>query len=166
MTDQVFIVSGLNPEQWESPGKDRFGGTAKSTALTNYQRAVAADLKRDYPDHEQIDGPCEIVFYIWRQLVTYEGERKRVRKNRVDATNVQKALEDAIQGVLIKNDREVLDVRTRIVEQATETEPFIIIVIREPRPVDPEVLALRRDFLVERDKPRPAFRDIKVEDVF
>lgn len=131
-----FTVRGVNPEPWTSPGVDvgrakgsgkLYGKLTKDTGLVVYQQAVADELKRCYPDHEPVLGPVEVGFYVWRQLATYEGESGKVQRNIVDATNMQKALEDAIEDVLIGNDREVVHPETWVMEQGPQVQPLILI---------------------------------------
>jgi Holliday junction resolvase RusA-like endonuclease len=129
-----FTVAGINPEPWQAPGvgTSRRGGkvvpvTFKSEALKSYQQDVKEALAEKYGAIEKATGPMTLGFYLWRQLTVYEGDNRKVHRNRADATNMQKALEDALQGVLFANDREVRFVQTYIVEQTAETRPFIAI---------------------------------------
>lgn len=130
-----FTIRGINAEPWTSPGigvgRGKGGGVygyaMKDGGLATYQSAIAGALMQQYPDHEPLLGECEVGFYIWRQLVVYEGEKKKVTRNKADATNMQKALEDALEGVLIGNDRDDVHVSTWLMEQTKETEPLILI---------------------------------------
>lgn len=68
-----------------------------------------------------------LTFYFHRtsESETRPNSRKRSKS---DATNMQKSLEDALQGVVIENDRDVLDVRSRIIEpDSIITEPFVVV---------------------------------------
>lgn len=126
---------GVNPEPWTAPTASvgRSGGRAfvrmhKSEALRVYQEAVKAEFRRLRPELEPTSAPIELTFVLWRQRTQYQDSAKRTRtKNAADATNMQKALEDALQGVLFENDRQVVSVCTRVMAQGIDVEPRIII---------------------------------------
>lgn len=130
MNDYWYVVH-LNTEPWAigplGVGKKNgkfFPYIGANAQLVGFQEAVKDELKDVSP---LPDGEYRLTFYIWRALDTYESVKKSVKKNMVDATNMQKGLEDALQGVLFDNDRKVRDIRTVIVEQSADTRPFIII---------------------------------------
>jgi Holliday junction resolvase RusA-like endonuclease len=79
------------------------------------------------------EGPVELSFFFWRQLTKYESVEsgRKISKQRADATNLQKALEDALQGIFFANDREVCRVTTTVVEQGAETVPRIVLCVKE-----------------------------------
>lgn len=138
-----WYAMDINPEPWTSPSVSvgRVNGKMvprvfKSGALATYQESVKDALHTNYPGLEPLAGPVGLEFYFWRQLVTYQGEKRKNRKNRVDATNLQKACEDAVQGVLIDNDRDVVEVASWVVEQAVDTQPLIVIHVK-PDPTPP-----------------------------
>lgn len=120
----TWFCIGINPEQWRvgplSVG--RRGGklypiAGRDQQLAAYQEAVREELGDRF---ELLTGPMRIRFYFWRQTEAYEREGKKLRRNEVDATNLQKALEDALQGVLFENDRDTRDIRSVIVEQGQD----------------------------------------------
>lgn len=122
----------LNPEPWSigtiSTGRKNgkvFGRMSPNHGLVAYQEAVRSELE----DVVSLPpGEYELVFYFWRQRIQYEtASGRKATKNQVDATNMQKALEDALQGVLIDNDRNVRDIRSVIVEQGTSVRPAVVI---------------------------------------
>lgn len=136
-----LTLPDINPEPWTAPGMGvkRFNGKMravafKSAALKAYQEAVGHAFEERYPDWAPLEGDVSLGLYLWRQLPTYEGSRGWVRKHTADATNLQKALEDALQGRLFANDRQVREVRTVVVEQGFETRPFIAIQIGQFEP--------------------------------
>lgn len=102
------------------------GRLSPDAQLQVFQEAVREELLDVDPlPPEQ---KYKLTFYIWRTIETYETPAgRRVTKKVVDATNIQKGLEDALQGILIGNDRDVADIRTVLVEQSAETKPFIAI---------------------------------------
>jgi Holliday junction resolvase RusA-like endonuclease len=130
LTTKVAI-RGINPEPWTSPsvsvgrknGKP-FPMVYKSAALRAYQEAIGEAVAGRTP----LVGPISLTFYLWRQLPAYTTDRQRkARKHEADATNLQKALEDALQGHLFENDRDCVHVQTWIMEQGHDTEPLIVI---------------------------------------
>jgi len=114
----------LNPEPW-AIGTVSYKRIAPNANLVAFQSAVK----------EELDGvemlPPEyrsIKFYFWRQQARYISMDDKIRsRNQADATNMQKALEDALQGVLFENDREVRKISSEIVEQGYDVEPCILI---------------------------------------
>lgn len=127
----TIIISDINPEPWTAPsvaiGRKKGGGlypqVYSSAALKAYQSAIRESLTKAPVEHDVV-----LRFYFWRQLPAYDTERaRRARKHEADATNLQKALEDALQGYMFKNDRQVQDVRSIIMEQAHGTRPMIVI---------------------------------------
>lgn len=131
MTKTYWYVLPLNAEQWAIGPLDlgRRGGKVypkigPNLQLVGFQNAVREVLAGE----EQLpDGQYSLTFYIWRSRDSYEGQTRRVTKSQVDATNIQKGLEDALQGTLFGNDRDVRDVRTVVVEQSADTVPRIVI---------------------------------------
>lgn len=136
LTPTWYVIDEINPEPWTASeaSAGRKDGKFKVTFYKNpglevYQNAIKADLALNYPDIEMIpdDTPFALEFYFSRQLEAGETERRKVRRNRADATNMQKALEDALQGVLYSNDRNVAAIRSQIVEQGPNVTPCILI---------------------------------------
>lgn len=133
-----YWIEGINPLPWTAPGIGvvRRGGkpvptTYKDGGLAAYQEAVRDALEDQVAGEtpETYAAPSVwLRFYLWRELPSYQGDgARRSTRNVADATNMQKALEDACQGVLFKNDRQVKDIATVIVEQSPTTQPFIVI---------------------------------------
>ncbi len=130
--NEFFIVIPINPEPWavgpigvtNKNGKPR-GFMGQNLQLRNYQDAVRPHIRNhlekidsDVAQFFPIKNTCRITMYFWRCLDEYVTTRKSSR-NWADATNMAKALEDAIQGVLIVNDRNNTQVSCAIVEQGT-----------------------------------------------
>jgi len=124
METRWFYVP-VNPEPWETGGLaiHRRGGKTfpvmtPSGRLEAYKEAVREELAA----YDQLPWrEYQLTFYFWRKLeasLTVESGR-RITPHQVDATNMQKALEDALQGVLISNDRDVRRIESVIVEQGT-----------------------------------------------
>lgn len=122
----------VNPEPWAvgSLGLGKKGGKFHPTISPNaqlvaFKQAIAEELE----ECEKLPpGEYELEFYFWRALDDYEtASGRRHRKHQADATNMQKATEDALQGVLIDNDRNVRRVTSEIVEQGPDVKPGIAV---------------------------------------
>jgi len=130
-----YGISEVNPIPWTAPNltTGRRGGKIvpmahSSEELRAYKSAIADAFIEQNPDVTPWEGDIELEFFLWRCLERDElVEARAVRHHRVDATNMQKALEDALQGLLYANDRNVRDIRTRIMAQGPEVEPFILV---------------------------------------
>lgn len=139
----VLQLEGINPTPWTAPevSVGRRGGRVfpqvhKKAELRTYQEAIKEELATAYTG-PVIISPVSIQFYFWRRIETYERtDGKSVRKHRADATNLQKALEDALQGIVIKNDNQVQHVSSTIVEEGDDVEPHITIVVSDESSVE------------------------------
>jgi Holliday junction resolvase RusA-like endonuclease len=121
----------VNPEPWEVPpfsvgrrNKKLVAVAGRSERLYAYQSAIKEELEALNP--VAIGGDIELQFYFWRQST---------EKVVADVTNLQKATEDALQGVLFDNDRQVKYVRSVIADQRPITNPCVVIGIQ---PFDPQ----------------------------
>lgn len=130
---KVFWVTGVNPQPWAVPRGNRFGGRPqKGGVLHTYQQAVKEQVSSfwEFGPFDK-DVPIALSFAFWRQIENEQDTAGRWHRGKVaDATNLQKALEDALQGVLFTNDRYIADIRSRIIEQGPYVEPKIGICIR------------------------------------
>lgn len=142
----IIVMKGLNPEPWTSPTASvgRKGGRVipqlhKNARLRNYQAAIKEMLeKQGMTPVYQNKEPVELHCFFWRQIERYETATGRKQsRHKADATNLLKALEDALQGFAFKNDSQVQLARSCIVEQKPETEPKIVVVVTYASP-DPE----------------------------
>lgn len=136
----------INPEPWAvgdiDIGRNKSGKmfprVAPNHQLVAFQQAVKEELTNEEAFPEDIKY-C-LTFYFWRRLDRYVDVSDRKRSAHVaDATNLQKGLEDALQGVLFKNDRDVTDIRSILVEQSESTHGRIIIRASESRGLEPHV---------------------------
>ncbi len=135
----VYSITGINPEPWVSPegaigrrnGK-MFVQFYKSSGLMSYQSAVMEEIRLQNGHlpiaHKPLEEDAQITFWLWRELA--QSDDKDSQRNVADATNMQKALEDALQGILYINDKRNIDIRTIIVEQSRTTYPNIQIEVR------------------------------------
>lgn len=138
---ETYHITGINPEPWVAPehGLGRKGGkvfvqTYKSSGLQSYQDAVKEEIVAQNGHLSDWSAAREerlqVTFWLWRTLDQSEVDSRRRTRNVADATNMQKSLEDALQGLLYKNDRLNVDVRTIVVEQSADTMPHITIEVR------------------------------------
>ena len=125
MTDEVYWYwLPINPEPWAigelgvgKRGKKAYPYMSPNKMLEAYQNAVREEL--DARDVQVLElGEYDVKFFFWRRLDEYElpSGRKSTR-HVVDATNMQKGLEDALQKYLIDNDRNVRRISSEIVAQ-------------------------------------------------
>lgn len=138
-----YVLHGLNPEPWRvgpaSAARNRdgkwFARIGPDSQLVAFQKAV-----KELLEHAswKIEGDIELRFYFWRKLDEYKTETRDSARHVADATNMQKATEDALQGVLMDNDRAVQRVQATIVEQTTNTSPRIVICIAKWGGLDPQ----------------------------
>lgn len=120
----------VNPEPWAVGPLSllRRGGRLAPTMGRNqqlhmYQQAVAEELANKYGTLPGAPlAPCyELDFWFWRNTE---------RANIADATNMQKATEDALQGLLLANDRDVVRVRSRVVAQGPDVAGAVVFRVR------------------------------------
>lgn len=177
MSYQWYIIDGVNPEPWAasqaSIGK-RNGKMIphfhKPEQLRQYQESVKDLFPEQNPHFTKLEGEIELIFYFWRQLPIYEvGEGKSTRQAaQADATNMQKALEDALQGILYENDKDVRSVRSVIVAQGNECSPCILIcagTYADSEELD-TVQDVRRTLAIPKPEATSNIRDIDVTDIF
>jgi len=101
--------------------------------LAAYQEAIREEMEGAY--REPLTGRQAVRFYFWRNQASYVTVSGRKHtKHEADATNMQKALEDALQGVLFDNDRDTWDIRSVIVEQGPEVFGKVLFSV-EPIPL-------------------------------
>jgi Holliday junction resolvase RusA-like endonuclease len=159
-----FLVEGINPEPWQASeaatGRAKGGKTFvrfhKPQGLTDYQEALKSEFRRRYPDIEPATGTAEVYFYFWRE-VNADSKAKVA-----DATNLMKAAEDALQGILYVNDKQNKNVHSFIVEQLADTEPMLLIGIRPFQPPPAEIFDVIDKLRESAPKPESNFRHIDV----
>lgn len=121
-------ITGINPEPWSAGTAYKRGphavGIAKDGKLRAYQDALIDEFPVQNPNQTMLDKndtKLDVSFYFWRQTAANGAV--------ADATNMQKATEDALQGLLYSNDRNNHKVSSTIMEQTPTTEPCIMIVV-------------------------------------
>lgn len=128
---------GFNPTPWAiGPlGLGRNKQTGKmipvigpNTSLVAYQEAVRSELIRQ--GAEMLPPDYSIRFRFSRQLEKYVSNAtgRNVTRNRADATNLQKATEDAMQGIMLNDDENVVCIQSRFAsKQSNDTDPWVLI---------------------------------------
>lgn len=142
----------LNPEPWAigPVGYARREGkmsayVGRNQQLDAYKEAVREGLKDLFPDEPMYEGLFTLTFFFWRNRAEYSTpQSETARKNEADGTNMAKATEDALQGVLFKNDKDVRRMTWTVVEQGPDVIPAVVVGI-EPyveRPLPDTVIQL------------------------
>lgn len=174
--DDWYLIEGINPEPWEAPqgsiGRAKGSGKQyvqmhKTSTQRTYQEAVSDYMKKQNPEMTLDNVALE--FFFWRDLpetlVISEKKDRKTRGHIADATNLQKSTEDALQGILFKNDNQVVQVRSVIMEQGRDVYPRILIHLFEPKV---ELDAILRADELRQDIPEQITneRDFDVEETF
>ena len=138
---EFFFIDGINPEPWQASQFARSGGKSpnvyKPEGLRAYQEAVRSEFVKRYGQPVPVEGECSVTFCFWRELASYNiGDDQKSLRQHADATNMQKATEDALQGLLYVNDSTVIHVESWVMAQGPDVNPGILIVFRKqpPRP--------------------------------
>lgn len=145
MHNQQWFVLDINPDPWAvGPlGVIRKNGAIRpfmgmNKQLDDFKKAVAEAVKSQNPT--KIKGKVKLTCIFWRQQSEYATYQARTaRKNEADATNLLKATEDALQGILFDNDRDNNDVRSIVAAQGPDVKPGIVICV-EPSSEIPDIL--------------------------
>lgn len=163
----TYQLIGINPQPWAIGPVNRSRGGAHvgpNLKLQNYQEEVRFELRQMAPIEEALyDGDVTLEFYFWRCLEKWEtGTGRKSGDHKADATNLQKGLEDALQGVIFKNDNQVRLIMSEIVDQSPDTKPGILIVMKKfwmptYMQMNGDVLA---EFLKEKDSARAVPLDL------
>lgn len=133
-----WFVVPLNPEPWAvgplSVGRRNgrpFPMMGRNQQLYHYQEAVRGELERQRAEllalNDEVDG-YELVFMFHQVLETWTSQSGRASQDKeADLTNLVKATEDAIQGVLIENDRAVRKQTNYVERSLAGATPYVVI---------------------------------------
>lgn len=135
-SDYQWFVLHVNPEPWTigpvmvgRKKKGVYGTIGRNQGLYAYQQTVKAAVSYSGP---MLEGSLELIMFFWRNRADYTTHQARtVRKNEADATNMGKALEDALQGVLYKNDKDVKINHNFVIEQGPAVTGKIVLGVRK-----------------------------------
>lgn len=131
-----FVYIDVNPEPWAvgplSVGKRNgkmFPIMGRNQSVHAFKEAVRDALEGKVTMLP--DGQYDVTFFFWRRLESYVGESgRKANAHWADATNMQKATEDALQGILFDNDRDVREIRSVIVDQGPDVIPGIAVQVQ------------------------------------
>lgn len=124
----------INPSPWAigkasaipNRGRKAFVKIAPDKALKAYQDAVRSKLAEAGAKPEP--GLYVMRFTFSRQLEQYVTVNGTQTGNAADTTNMQKATEDALQGLVIENDRQTISITGHLAsESKTSTIPYVVI---------------------------------------
>ena len=133
MSNQQWFVLSVNPYPWKVPpmsagrkGKALFVRAGRDEGLHTYKEAVKEQVELMSP--RMIEGAVKLRLWFWRNIPEYTTPQgRRARKHEADTTNLQKATEDALQGLLYANDKDVKDIHSILVEQSADTSSLLVI---------------------------------------
>lgn len=129
MSDNIaWFQLHVNPEPWAvgpvSIGR-RNGKMIPMIGRNQQMEAYKEAIKEELGTQEPLPGKYRLDFFFWRRLdVASSGDR---RQHQADGTNMAKATEDALQGVLIGNDRDVISASWTIVSQGADIAPGVLV---------------------------------------
>lgn len=128
-----WYILEINPDPWAigPVGYARRNGkmsayVGRNQQLDAYKKAVAEEMADVHP--VMLSGKIGLVLFFWRTIDVYEtSQAKAARSHEADNTNLQKATEDALQGILYKNDKDVVFNQTTMVDQSTTAPGRVVI---------------------------------------
>lgn len=147
-----WYLVDVNPEPWTvgTVGTGRRDGRitgfiSSDAQMVAFKEAVAESLVQG--SYRMREGDLSVTFYFYRRQSDYKtAGGPRHRKHIADATNMQKAAEDALQGILFENDRNNLHVESYVMEQGPEAKGlFVVSVGSFVRPALPRAVELSVD---------------------
>lgn len=148
MNDWKWYVIDVNPVPWAigpittgRRGGRMIGMVGRNVELRAYQDAVREIVREQLSGETILDGPVEMKLFFWRKMEEYTSPQGRGARNKeADLTNLQKAIEDAVQKILLTNDKNVKKHQSEIVEQHQGVNPMAVLAIRPYRGFDPSQL--------------------------
>ena len=146
LSDMAWYALDVNPEPWAigPVGYARRNGkmsayVGRNAQLDAYKEAIREAIGTG---HTPIQGKVRLVVFFWRDRADYETpQARRHRKHEADATNLLKATEDALQGILFENDRDNNDVRAVVVEQGPGVTGRVLVGVAPSAEV-PDIVSL------------------------
>lgn len=137
-----WFVLAINPEPWAvgPAGVARKNGKlvpyiGRNQQLAEYQEAIREAIG-PIDESEIIKSRIRLVMFFWRHRADWQTpQARRARKNEADDTNMLKATEDALQGLLFINDKDTNDIRGVIVEQGPDVVGKIVLGIEASAPI-------------------------------
>ena len=129
MTKVIAYAFPINPQPWAMGTVTPYKRVAPNKTLVAYQSAIRDSLAD--AGAVILDGPYSIRFTFARTRERFINPAgKHGVQNQADATNMQKATEDAMQGVLIGNDRDVFHVESDNLPQGIDEFAYVVIELK------------------------------------
>lgn len=146
MNERTWYVLHINPRPWAvgplSVGRKAGGGVypkmGRNQELHTYKEALVHTLLEEYPYLREYEkdknrslyggAEVEMEFHFWHKLETAEVDGRKITDKAADLTNMVKATEDAVQGLLFNNDIQVRK-QTNIIHQQDTVVPEGLVVI-------------------------------------
>jgi hypothetical protein len=135
MTDNVIWYQfHVNPEPW-AVGPVSVGRKAgkmipivgRNQQMEAYKEAIREEFAMRYPGDKILPGQYSLDFFFWRRLDAGVTAGRDRRQHQADGTNLMKATEDALQGLIIDNDRNVMRSAWTIVSQGPGVAPGALV---------------------------------------
>lgn len=131
--DPQWFVLDVNPYPWKVPpvsvgrrGGKMFPSFGRDEGLFAYKQSIKEQLAR--VETHMIPGSVALYMWFWRNMPTYTTHQGRTaRRHEADTTNLQKATEDALQGILFENDKDVDFVQSYRVMQGQSVPPMLVL---------------------------------------
>lgn len=123
----------VNPYPWKVPpfqpgrkGNRLFVQAGRDEGLHTYKEAIKEQLEKQNPT--KIEGPVALFAWYWRRMDEYKSTRGRnARSHEADTTNLQKATEDALQGLVFDNDKDVVFTQSWRVIQDFDVQGVLVV---------------------------------------
>lgn len=142
--ETMWFVLEVNPEPWrigplgtKRAGKRVVPIVGRDTQGFAYKASIIEEItpKLD-PLWTPHQGRFVLEFLFWRNRADYETPQARThRKHEADVTNMQKLTEDALQGILFKNDKDTASITSSVVAQGPDV-PGLVVIGFTPLPED------------------------------
>lgn len=135
--NDLWLVLPINPEPWKVGPLSVIRKSGKYIPIVGrdqqlhaFKAAIAEQVNEKIAGRALplFNDKVKLTLFLWRDRAEYSTPQARThRKHEADATNMLKATEDALQGILYGNDKDNRDVRSVVVEQDPDVKPRIVI---------------------------------------
>lgn len=135
----MWLRLEINPEPWAigpvgvSRKEGRIGAyVGRNQQLDAYKEAIREAVNAELSEPPEKFPTVALSLYFWRNRAEYVTPQSRNhRKHEADLTNLQKATEDALQGIFFDNDRDVKEIHSYMVQQGPEITGSVVLEVRE-----------------------------------
>lgn len=128
-------------------------------AQRDYQQAIRDAIEEGYPDLEMFPPGTTLYafFYFWHKINQYQTQTGRNMKSKdIDTTNAVKSTEDALQGLVYKNDTNNRLSLGFMMEQGIDVEPQVMVYVTTELTYEEtkeDMIYAGRDYLARLDRP-------------